>query len=811
MSESNNNVPMRITQLEEATVYEDGMYYAVAKAGNGTKKISTEKLNLKETEIFDNIYYNEPELNLADPEVAEEGAIQEDGSIATNGIWGLQVCGKYIEIESDTTYVYSDSGSGIRFNLVLFDEDKNVISGTYVTDTYYITFTTPSNAKYIRYSWNKNKLPMLTKGSDKIPYVAYKLKYINKMLLNINGEEKTTDEAFSNYISKDIEIGKNLVDPSKIQNGKFIDSSGNLVNSSNYSTSDYIPLKANQSITVSPKIRAGILYKNDKSALTSSYVNTTEWNPITFTATEDGFLRVSFYLNDTTKQAEYGTSATTYEPFIQKTVVEKNVHLSETMRSDVENVILSGNGTLQVSKYNDTLAIISNIEGNVLERSYSLNGFGARNKNFNFNRALLNGTEIKNSDDDITPQRIKVKFGGTESELTVGANHGYPTLRIEGTNLTEEDSGSIWTDGSTQYTFLYISNNYSYFSYPCYVEDNLQCFTTTAPSGDLTHVSGATHTSNISITGNSRQQFYPSINNISIKFYIDNKLIEADGSFSGNQVSILEKYQIINFVDLVTYLQSNIGSSISDIIDSIDSIAELTNLYQINEKTEQIYTTLKALDSIVLTNSGFLQADIIKGKTNCTRYRYANGVKSSSYFNSRNLVNMDSYNTSRDILLSDMDDSNIPTNRCVDLLMDSNDKILYGFAFGFIPDLGDSADEKRKSLTTLWDMRDSKKSYPKCIVNKSLSEGECVNISGYRSYIMPNQKNINETVIPVDTNYYIFIDSQSAFTENITIPKYGAKTEEINSQNTTVSDFVCADGLYIASSNSYSYSVFKTI
>lgn len=40
MSESNNNIPMRITQLEEATAYEDGMYYAVAKAGAGTKKIS---------------------------------------------------------------------------------------------------------------------------------------------------------------------------------------------------------------------------------------------------------------------------------------------------------------------------------------------------------------------------------------------------------------------------------------------------------------------------------------------------------------------------------------------------------------------------------------------------------------------------------------------------------------------------------------------------------------------------------------------------------------------------------------------------
>lgn len=40
MSESNNNTPMRITQLEEATSYSEGAYLPIAKAGYGTKKIS---------------------------------------------------------------------------------------------------------------------------------------------------------------------------------------------------------------------------------------------------------------------------------------------------------------------------------------------------------------------------------------------------------------------------------------------------------------------------------------------------------------------------------------------------------------------------------------------------------------------------------------------------------------------------------------------------------------------------------------------------------------------------------------------------
>lgn len=40
MSESNNNIPMRITQLEEASSYPEGSYIPIAKAGWGTKKIN---------------------------------------------------------------------------------------------------------------------------------------------------------------------------------------------------------------------------------------------------------------------------------------------------------------------------------------------------------------------------------------------------------------------------------------------------------------------------------------------------------------------------------------------------------------------------------------------------------------------------------------------------------------------------------------------------------------------------------------------------------------------------------------------------
>ena len=59
MSESNNNIPMRITQLEEATSYPEDSYIPMAKAGYGTKKINTKVLTPKEKFVTDGIQLND--------------------------------------------------------------------------------------------------------------------------------------------------------------------------------------------------------------------------------------------------------------------------------------------------------------------------------------------------------------------------------------------------------------------------------------------------------------------------------------------------------------------------------------------------------------------------------------------------------------------------------------------------------------------------------------------------------------------------------------------------------------------------------
>ena len=87
MSESNNNVPMRITQLEEATSYPEGSYIPIAKTGWGTKKINAavptpSVLNLQKELMSD----SGQTYGLSDLTYQSKWYIRTNGTIGNNKI-----------------------------------------------------------------------------------------------------------------------------------------------------------------------------------------------------------------------------------------------------------------------------------------------------------------------------------------------------------------------------------------------------------------------------------------------------------------------------------------------------------------------------------------------------------------------------------------------------------------------------------------------------------------------------------------------------------------------------------------------------
>ncbi len=143
----------------------------------------------------------------------------------------------------------------------------------------------------------------------------------------------------TNYAKKIVNIGKNLFDKTAITEGYMSAYNGNIDPNDNYHTSDFIYLPKGQSITISPRLRSFLAFTTHKAYIRDTYVSTVQ-NNYTFSYSEDCYIRFSFFVPQIDEvQAEYGESPTEYEPYLAISTIEENVHLSNTMKSDVNGMI----------------------------------------------------------------------------------------------------------------------------------------------------------------------------------------------------------------------------------------------------------------------------------------------------------------------------------------------------------------------------------------------------------------------------------------------------------------------------------------
>lgn len=126
--------------------------------------------------------------NLVNPETAVVGAIQSNGTIATNGAWGGYITSEYIELEQDTDYAFTihnimadgsiqQLGTTYHKLALLFDENKNVLADSYKSVSSpndVLTFNSLS-AKYVRVSSRSLGVLQLKKGTTNTPFVPYTL------------------------------------------------------------------------------------------------------------------------------------------------------------------------------------------------------------------------------------------------------------------------------------------------------------------------------------------------------------------------------------------------------------------------------------------------------------------------------------------------------------------------------------------------------------------------------------------------------------------------------------------------------------
>lgn len=129
---------------------------------------------------------------------------------------------------------------------------------------------------------------------------------------------------------------KNLVNPADIVDG-YIAANGSIYANSTYKTTGHIAIINGEPITISPKARQFAVFDASKAVIQSKFVDLSGIStPYTYTPTNDGFVRVTFWATDAGQfQIEYGNSATAYVPYTAPRPVNAVV---EDMRVEISDL-----------------------------------------------------------------------------------------------------------------------------------------------------------------------------------------------------------------------------------------------------------------------------------------------------------------------------------------------------------------------------------------------------------------------------------------------------------------------------------------
>ena len=275
--------------------------------------------------------------NLFDPDDVESGYLNANGTITP---YANCITSAYIPVLAGQSITCSPR---VRFFLA-YDTGKTPISGSYYSaPNPYPPYTyTAESDGYVRVSFVTNDVNKMVEYGASVTYYEpyYERDYVQEGVHLSETMLGDVDNILGSYVEKVEKQGKNLYNTEEADVGYFLNNSGTLTASATYTTSGYIPIRAGQSVSCSPRVRFLCAYDSNQQLISESYYSAPgPYPPYIYTAQEDGYIKVTFFSSDQNKQIEYGNTVTDYEPFIIVEHIEENVHLSDTMKEDVEDFL----------------------------------------------------------------------------------------------------------------------------------------------------------------------------------------------------------------------------------------------------------------------------------------------------------------------------------------------------------------------------------------------------------------------------------------------------------------------------------------
>lgn len=605
--------------------------------------------------------------------------------------------------------------------------------------------------------------------------------------------DKIADKAITPNKTNFIVSGKNKFDKNKVFIGKVLTTRNTMVDSPTYDVSHNITLSKNEQITIS-KLRNYNFINSDTNEITA---DTTTRTNFTFTAPSNGVFKFTLFHADLdTTQVEEGNTATTYEPYYLK--LSDDISLNKVEVDSTTNYVLNKNG--------NNIDIVTLLNGKNLEVKTLKNG--SKNNSFSFDRTMYDGNVVHGTSDDITPVR---------TFTTVGANHGYTSIiDLPNSNKTTADLGSTWTDGTTNYVLLRIVDGRLILGCPYKIKNGYVISSTIQPKANLTHLSNATNTSDISVSGaKTGSQLYPSTGKIKVTYLADKNIVNQDGTYKCNTVTIIENYEILDYKSIIDFAKSNIGKDYADYRNTIQGVLSMSNTFHYYDKGKCTTShSIRPLQKVLMGRNGVLQSMPLEHPS-LPSYRFVPNVSTVGSVDFTQPIDLSSYNTSNLVYRANLIDETKPTDRYIDYIKNGETPVL-AFTMGHVVDKTNSSykDRLENVPNILWDFRSTKKSYPTVLENKIIDVGEYYNFQGYRNYYVPKNGVINSNTVVDSQSIYIYIDAinESSFKATNFPELIGSQIEVIASSGFDLkTNIIDSNGLNYSITKPNGYAILKTI
>ncbi|MCF7931708.1 MAG: hypothetical protein K9K93_00880 [Acholeplasmataceae bacterium] len=424
----------------------------------------------------------------------------------------------------------------------------------------------------------------------------------------------------------------------------------------------------------------------------------------------------------------------------------------------------------------------------------------------------LSITALKSSGDDSCPANFNSSY--------VAGNHAPSwgqSFKATAHGKTEADIGLIWhgtSNPDVDYVLWRVVDPNTLWFAPM-TEDFLisgKPFRGKAlqASEVLTHVRGATHLDDITVTSiiNNAQQLHPANNHITKRLIVEGKEVplDMDGVYHGESIDLIETYDIVYTPAALSYLIANVGFNTNDsagddgITEAYMSVSITHRFHKNGAVVEYIsYDIRKAID---VGYFGLVQSSDFVGDDH---YIY---VPNSIYDD----IHWHAPGTSIDLGSATWRDPSHPPTSFFQL--NSSDPT-YAMNLGYCPDFGTArADRRLSKLTSAGFFYSSYKMYPRLINGGTLSDGDRIEAVAYR--ILSAQIDPDFTVVNwywVNDDIYLMVAAHKTVDTYLELPLemdgLMVSVVEISDETMTPAEIITASRIRIKMTGSSNYMILR--